>query len=155
MENREATVEIDRLVAWFFRLFNNRGGRPPDLSRIHELFVPEGVIAKCVDSAPEISTLDNFIAPRRELLSGGSLTEFEEVELSATTQVFGHIAHRLSTYQKSGVLQGTRFVTRGVKSFQFLETPPGWRILSVTWDDERDIPDEHATVDHPHRTRRW
>ena len=134
----EAGAEIDQLIASFFGLFNNREGHRPDLAGVRELFVPEGLIAKCVNSTPEISTLENFIAPRQKLLSGGTLTDFEEVETAETTQVLGHIAHRLSTYRKSGVLQGTPFVTRGVKSFQLLETPAGWRILSVTWDDERE-----------------
>ena len=139
MEGRaKANAEIDQLIASFFGLFNNRGGSRPDLARARELFVREGLIAKCVASPPEISTLEDFIAPRQELLSSGTLTDFEEVETSQTTQVFGHIAHRLSTYQKSGVLQGTPFVTRGIKSFQLLETPAGWRILSMTWDDERE-----------------
>ena len=137
MEGRaEAGAEIDQLIASFFGLFNNRGGSRPDLAGARKLFVPESVIAKCVASNPEISTLEEFIAPRQELLSSGTLTDFEEVEISATTQMFGHIAHRLSTYEKRGVLEGTPFVTRGVKSFQLVETPAGWRILSVTWDDE-------------------
>ena len=134
----EAKEQIDQLIASFFDLFNNRGGRRPDLAGVRELFVREGLIAKCVASTPEVTTLEDFIAPRRELLSSGTLTEFEEVETSETTQVFGHIAHRLSHYRKSGVHQGTPFVTKGVKSFQLLETPEGWRILSMTWDDERE-----------------
>ena len=133
-----ARAEIDQLIASFFELFGNRGGRRPDLGRIRELFVPEGVLARCVGSIPEVSGLEDFIAPREELLSSGTLTEFEEVEISETTQVLGHLAHRLSRYRKRGILRGTAFVTRGVKSFQLLETPGGWRILSVTWDDERE-----------------
>lgn len=137
-DHREALAEIDRLIEKFFSAFNNRGGRRPDLARVQELFVPEGLVAKCVAATPEISTLPAFIAPRQELLSGGTLTEFEEVETSQTTEVLGHIAHRLSTYRKSGVMEGAPFVTRGAKSFQLLETPAGWRILSVMWDDERE-----------------
>jgi ribosomal-protein-serine acetyltransferase len=139
MEGRaEARAEIDQLIASFFGLFNNRGGQGPDVGRVRDLFVTEGLIARCVDSTPEIFSLETFIAPRQEMLSNGTLTEFEEVETSGTTHVLGHIAHRLSTYRKSGVLQGTPFATRGVKSFQLLETPSGWRILSMAWDDERE-----------------
>ncbi len=134
----ETVVAIDQLIAAFFAVFDNHGGRQPDVGRMRELFAERGVLAKCVASAPEISTVEEFIAPRQELLTSGALTDFEEVETSATTQVFGHIAHRQSTYRKSGLLHGAPFVTRGVKSFQFLETPAGWRILSVTWDDERE-----------------
>lgn len=131
-----AKAEIDRLIANFFSLFSNRGGSRADVAGVRNLFVTQGLIAKCVASAPEILTLEEFITPREELLSDGTLTDFAEVETSETTQVFGHIAQRVSTYEKSGVLHGEPFVTRGVKTFQLIETPAGWRILSMTWDDE-------------------
>jgi len=131
-------AEIDRLISAFFGLFCNQNGMRPDLSRVHDLFVKEGVIARCVAASAEIMTLDQFIGPRVELLSSGTLTDFAERETSETTEVLGHIARRLCTYEKRGVLRGEAFVTRGVKSFQLLETPVGWRILSMAWDDERD-----------------
>ena len=129
--------EIDQLTAAFFGLFSNLDGARPELERIFDLFVPQGLIAKCGERDPEISTLRDFIAPRQELLSNGSLTEFSEVETSESTQIFGSIATRWSVYRKSGRRDGTWFSSRGVKSFQFVETPRGWRILSMSWDDER------------------
>ncbi|HEX3068298.1 MAG TPA: GNAT family N-acetyltransferase [Thermoanaerobaculia bacterium] len=128
---------IDRLTDSFFALFCNRDGAP-ELERIFDLFVPNGLIAKCTGPDPEISTLHEFIAPRQELLTSGTLTEFSESETSERTQIFGNIAQRISTYQKSGCLDGVPFTTRGVKTFQFVKTRLGWRIFSVTWDDERD-----------------
>jgi hypothetical protein len=125
MPPEHAKREIDHLTESFFALFSNRNGAEPDLRRIHDLVVPEGVIAKCVDPTPEISNLEEFIAPRQELLTRGPLLEFAETEISEETQIFGHIAHRLSTYEKSGVLDGVSFTTRGVKSFQFIETAAG------------------------------
>jgi hypothetical protein len=131
-------ADIDRLVQSFFALFSNRGGVLPDLSRVRDLFLAQGVIAKWHEGTLEVMTLDEFIAPRQELLTSGRLTEFFEVELSATTRVVGQIAQRLSVYEKSGVLEGAPFVTRGAKSFQFIDTKDGWRILSLSWDDERE-----------------
>jgi hypothetical protein len=133
----DAKAEIDRLADSFFALFSNRDGAPV-LDRIFDLFVPNGLIAKCTDPDPEISTLQEFIAPRQELLTNGTLTDFSESETFERTQIFGNIAQRLSTYQKSGRLDGVPFSARGVKTFQFVRTRTGWRILSVTWDDERD-----------------
>jgi hypothetical protein len=133
----DAKAEIDRLTDSFFALFCNRNG-PPDLERIFDLFVPNGVIAKCTGTEPEISTLQEFIAPRQELLTNGGLTDFSESETSERTEIFGNIAQRISTYQKSGDLDRVPFSTRGVKTFQFVRTRAGWRILSVTWDDERE-----------------
>ncbi|HXH94281.1 MAG TPA: DUF4440 domain-containing protein [Thermoanaerobaculia bacterium] len=134
----DAQVEIDRLTDSFFALYSNRDGVRPDLGRIFDLFVPNGLIAKCTGPDPEISTLHEFIAPRQELLTNGSLTDFSESETSKHTQIFGNIAQRISTYQKSGCLDGVAFTARGVKTFQFLWTRTGWRILSVSWDDERE-----------------
>jgi hypothetical protein len=134
----DAKAEIDRLTLSFFGLFSNRGGIQPELEKIFDLFVPQGVIAKCSSDEPEISSLQEFITPRQELLTNGTLTEFSEAETSGRTEIFGNIATRVSTYQKSGVLDGKPFTTRGMKSFQFTKTTSGWRILSVSWDDERD-----------------
>ncbi|MEA2236178.1 MAG: hypothetical protein QOC81_902 [Thermoanaerobaculia bacterium] len=133
-----AKTEIDRLTASFFLLFSNRGGVRPELGRIFDLFVPQGIIARCAGNAPEISTLEAFIEPRQELLSNGTLTDFAELETSERTHIFGNMAQRLSTYQKSGSRDGVPFFSRGVKSFQYVRTTDGWRILSMVWDDERE-----------------
>jgi ribosomal-protein-serine acetyltransferase len=133
-----AKADIDRLTESFFALFSNRGGVRPELGRIFDLFVPQGIIARCAGSAPEISSLEAFIEPRQELLSSGGLTDFAEVETSESTHIFGNMAQRLSTYQKSGSRDGVPFLSRGVKSFQYVQTADGWRILSMVWDNEED-----------------
>lgn len=135
-ESATAKNEIDQLIATFFALFTNEDGRRPDVGRARELFVREGRIAKCLGSAPEIMTLDELIEPRQQLLTDGTLIEFAEVEISENTRVWGHIAQRFSFYEKRGVLHGAAFHTRGVKTFQLVDTPAGWRILSMAWDDE-------------------
>jgi GNAT superfamily N-acetyltransferase len=126
---------IDQLVAEFFQLFDNRNGLTPNLEQIYRLFIAQGMIAKCVGNAPEITSLADFIAPRKILLSNGVLTEFSEQEISEDTQIFGNIAQRISHYRKSGLLNGTPFTATGTKSIQFIRMPEGWRMSSVSWDD--------------------
>ncbi|MFJ6438403.1 DUF4440 domain-containing protein [Streptomyces sp. NPDC091416] len=135
-------TELDHLVAAFMASFTNTGGLTPDLEGIRRLFIPEGRIISSVGPTPVIMDLDGFIEPRRRILTDGTLTEFSEWELSERTEVFGSVAHRFSAYAKSGVLNGHRFEARGHKSSQFLRTPAGWRICSMTWDDE---PNPEAT----------
>lgn len=127
--------DIDTLVDEFFQLFDNRNGRIPELDQIYRLFIAQGMIAKCVGSLPEIYTLADFIAPRKILLSNGTLTEFCEQEISEDTQIFGHIAQRICHYRKSGQLNGAPFTATGTKSIQFIKMPNGWRMSSVIWDD--------------------
>lgn len=86
---------------------------------------------------PEISTVPQFIQSRHATVLSGELTRFQEMELSATTEVFGNIAHRFSAYAKSGTLRGVTFHTRGAISTQFIRTPAGRKISAMAWDDER------------------
>ena len=87
---------------------------------------------------PAVYAVDTFIAPRRELLSDGTLTDFREWELSGHTEIFGDIAQHFCSYAKAGEQRGVPFTGRGMKTMQFVRTPAGWRISAVAWDDERD-----------------
>ncbi|WP_405652841.1 hypothetical protein OG581_22705 [Streptomyces sp. NBC_01386] len=80
--------------------------------------------------------MDEFIEPRRKLLSDGRLVEFSEWETSEHTQIAGDIAARFGEYRKSGVMNGEPFEGGGTKSIQFVRTPEGWRIASFTWYDQ-------------------
>ena len=134
MNDREA---IDQLIATFMGVFCNKGGARPRLALIHDLFIREGLIIKNSGPVPEVYTLAQFISPRERILSDGTLTEFEETEVCAQTRIFGNIAQRLAIYRKSGVLSGTPFQSRGVKTTQLVRTADGWRISALAWDDER------------------
>ncbi|HEX6851137.1 MAG TPA: hypothetical protein VF139_06985 [Candidatus Polarisedimenticolaceae bacterium] len=133
----EARASIDAIAESFFDLFDNRGGRPPRLDMLHELVVPGATIVRATEPEPELTNVADFLAPRQKMLSDGTLAEFAERELAATTEVFGNVAQRFSLYEKSGIRDGRQFTTRGMKAFQFVRTPDGWRISAVAWDDER------------------
>ncbi len=128
---------INQLVKVFFASFDNRDA-PPDLSGVRQLFIDTGVVIKNSGPHPEIYSLDDFIAPRQQVLSDGSLTHFHEYEIGEHTDIFGNIAQRVSLYKKTGNASGQPFQSRGIKVFQFIRTPQGWRISSVAWDDERE-----------------
>lgn len=131
------SAELDHLAKSFFEAVSFEPGGQPRYQQIHELFVEQGLLIKNSGQAPEISSLTAFIAPRQASVSAGDLTRFHEAELSETTQVFGNVAQRFSTYEKSGTLKGVAFEAKGMISTQFIRTPDGWRISSMAWDDER------------------
>ncbi|MFB9393311.1 DUF4440 domain-containing protein [Streptomyces coeruleoprunus] len=127
-------IEIDAVVADFFGAFDNRGGEGADLARLRRLFVPGGVIAV---TGPKFAvyTVDEFIEPREQLLSGGRLVGFSEWETSERTEIAGDIASRFGEYRKSGVMDGEPFEGGGTKTFQLVRTPEGWRITAFAWYD--------------------
>ncbi|MBO1753939.1 DUF4440 domain-containing protein [Allobranchiibius sp. CTAmp26] len=131
-------TEIDGLAGAFFEAFTSGPDVAERLDRMRASFLSGAVIVRTCGGSPTVYDVDGFIAPRQELLTGGSLVDFREWELSARTEIFGDVAQRWSTYAKSGVQDGKPFAGRGAKTTQYVRTPQGWRISALAWDDERD-----------------
>ena len=128
---------IAELVRTFFAAFTSGPDSGARLDALREILLPEAVIVRtCGDPVPY--DVAGFIAPRRQLLSGGALVDFREWELSGSTLLFGDVAAHFCSYAKSGTLDGAPFTGRGMKALQFVRTRDGWRISAVAWDDERD-----------------
>jgi hypothetical protein len=129
--------EIAALTGAFLSAVSFEAGERPAYERIRELFIPEGLLIRNSGDAPEVTSVDEFIAPRLRSVESGELTEFSEGELDHVTERFGNVAHRRSAYEKRGVLNGEAFAARGVIFTQFVRTPAGWRMSAMAWDDER------------------
>jgi len=130
-------ASLEMLIDEFFRSVSFQTGEAPAYRRIHELFVEEGKLIKNNSDAPEMSTIDGFIASRQSMVDSGVLTSFQEIETAEITEVFGNVAHRFSTYVKRSTVNGAEIEGRGLISTQFIRTPAGWRMTSMAWDDER------------------
>ncbi len=127
---------IDQLTRRFFSIFSNTNGQTPPLDRVSELCLPQALIIRKAGLTEEIYNLETFIAPRKKILSDGTLTEFEEQETEEHTTLSGTIAQRSSVYKKQGVLNHRSFEQTGHKFFQFIKTLQGWKISSVIWQDD-------------------
>ncbi|MCW3841076.1 nuclear transport factor 2 family protein [Micromonospora yasonensis] len=146
MINNEASgdaVATDRaaiadIVRTFFAAFTSGADSSARLDALRQVFLPEAVIIATCGREPAVYGVESFIVPRQALLSGGTLVDFREWELSGRTEVFGDIAHHFCSYAKTGVQDGAPFTARGMKTLQFVRTSAGWRISAVAWDDERD-----------------
>jgi hypothetical protein len=144
-EPPHSTVDADRaeiagIVRTFFAAFTSGADCADRLDALRQVFLPEAVIVRTGGGEPAVYDVDSFIAPRQELLSNGSLTDFREWELSGRTDLFGDIAQHFCGYAKAGVQDGTPFTARGMKTLQFVRTAAGWRISAVAWADEPDTP---------------
>lgn len=126
---------IDQLTKAFFGVFTNAPPRQPDWTLLQRLCLPQSIVVKKTNEVEEVYDLQAFIAPRRRMLTDGTLTDFEEKETAETTKIVGNIAQRFSKYQKRGFLNGNRFEGAGHKFFQFVKTGMGWKICAVIWED--------------------
>ncbi|MDW3209591.1 MAG: hypothetical protein R8N23_06985 [Reichenbachiella sp.] len=134
----DSKIEIDRIIKEFFDLFTTKDDCKPKLDHIYELCIPQTTIIKNVDGLTEIYDLKTFIAPRKKLLSDGSLIDFSEYEIQERTDIFGNIAQRFCIYEKTGTLNDKTFIIQGLKTFQFIKMKGEWKISSMAWDDEND-----------------
>jgi hypothetical protein len=128
-------VEIEDMVQAFFAAFNSGPDSAARLDKLRSMFLPGAVIIRTCGLEPMVHGLEEFIAPRDALLSGGTLVGFSEWPLAGRIDLFGDIAHWFGTCAKEGVREGAPFTGRGT---QFVRTSKGWRISAMAWDDERD-----------------
>jgi hypothetical protein len=131
-------VEIEGIVRAFFAAFISGPDSSTRLDELRSLFLPGAVIVRTCGTEPVLYGVEEFIAPREALLSGGTLVDFREWHVSGRTDLFGDLAHWFGTYAKSWEQDGTPFSGRGMKSLQFVRTGEGWRISAAAWDDERE-----------------
>jgi hypothetical protein len=145
-KTRDTVAVLEMLTDEFFRAVSFAEGERPDYNRLHALFIVDGKLIKNSSESPEITTVDQFVAPRQRMVESGELTSFREWETANITEVFGNVAHRFSTYGKRGVINGLPFQGKGIISTQFIRTHGGWKMSSMAWDDERpglSIPDRY------------
>lgn len=133
----EDKLGINSLTKTFFDIFNNIGQKKPDWSSINIICIPETIIIKKTGLTEVIYNLHQFIEPRRQILTDGTLIDFQENEIEEETRIIGNIAQRFSKYQKSGYLNGAYFKEYGNKFFQFIKTDNGWKINSLIWEDDK------------------
>lgn len=131
-------LQINEITHKFFNLFNNIKQHKTNWKEIYSLCFSETIIIKKNKDNEEVYDLNSFLEPRKNILSDGTLTEFEEFEVLEETTIVGNIAQRFSKYQKRGRLHGNHFEGSGNKFFQFVKTGEGWKINSIIWEDVSD-----------------
>jgi hypothetical protein len=129
-------AKINTITKQFFDVFNNTNQRQPDWTTLDKICIDKIIIIKKTGLTETISDLAGFIEPRRGILTNGTITNFEEIELNEETKICGHIAQRHSRYKKTGNLNGAPFAENGTKLFQFIKTITGWKIAALVWEDD-------------------
>jgi ribosomal protein S18 acetylase RimI-like enzyme len=121
----------------FLRAVSFENGERPSYDDLPDLFLPGARLIRNSGTAPEISTVEEFVRSRRAAFERGELRSFEETELGERTELFGNVTHRFSPYRKRALSDRGAIDVRGAISTQFVRTADGWRISSMAWDDER------------------
>ncbi len=128
--------KLDKLCFDFYSLFTYSATVQHRVSELFQLCLLHASFENNTLNRNEMFSLTEFINSRDAILSNGSFTSFEEFEVSRTLSIDTSTAIRFSTYQKQGIRNGSTFLEKGVKQFQFKKTSYGWKIEKVSWYDE-------------------
>lgn len=140
--DREAIAEVVRDL--YAAVSFERGGSI-DFDRLELLFIPGARLAHVKREGTELMDNVEFSARAMRLIERGELHSFYERELAHRIDVFGHMAHVLSTYEAFRAPDDETLLARGVNSIQLLKDVAGWRVISIVWQDEdagERIPDD-------------
>lgn len=140
----EAEMMIDEVARTLYAVFDTREGRRFEADPIRAMFVQGASIIKADCGEAVVMDVESFIAPRLALLNGGPVSEFEEHEEAARTEIFGGMARRISRYRKSWREDGQVRSGAGVKYLSLVLAGGDWKIGSLVWQDEC----EGLSVDH-------
>ena len=128
--------EINKVVELAYSSLSFQKGEEPDLVLMKSAFLDGANIRSYRSNPPTVLTIEGYIKIYGDAVAKGSYKAVVEKEIWGKTEVFGKIAHRISTYV-TYVDDMNKIYERGVNSFQLVKTPDGWKINSLVYDTER------------------
>jgi hypothetical protein len=138
--NDEAKIRV--IVSEMFSAISWAKDQAPDFDTFSAAVHSDAVVLPATRPASPTS-IGAFVERMKSLHSSGSLVSFDEAATGMIVHVYGNIAVAIGGYVT--VADGTH--SKGVNGFLFARDEGEWRIIGMTWDNEKadwPIPDELA-----------
>lgn len=135
LSNAPEDEAIQKAVNDAYKVISFKKGEKVNYDSVKSCFVPGAMLRNFRNDSLETLTIDQFTELYKSMIASGSVTSFYEEEITGTTEQFGRIAQRISSY-KTYINTMDSVSERGVNSFQLIKTPQGWKVSSIIWDVE-------------------
>jgi hypothetical protein len=142
-------ASADAIISALYAVISGPAGEKRDWDRFRSLFVPDArlIVARTrPDSAgrilPRVMSVDGYVAGAGGLEKNG----FFEREIAQTSETFGSVTHRFSTYESRHTAADPAPFARGINSIQLFNNGQRWYVVTIYWDSERpglQIPDKY------------
>ncbi|KUG07366.1 nuclear transport factor 2 family protein [Solirubrum puertoriconensis] len=139
-------TELNAVVHDLYDCISFGPGKRPNFRLMRRIFLPQAHLINANGTQPQLLTLDAFINSIEANLNAGKFTAFEETEVKHTTEVFGKVAHRFSTYEARFTPGSVEPDIVGINSIQFVHADGRWQVSSIAWNDqtpERTLPEQY------------
>jgi hypothetical protein len=143
---------IKKAVDDAYNAISFKKGVKVDYDGIRKYFMPQAQFFEFRNDSLEILTINQFVDGYKNFIESNSISSFYEEEIKGSTDQFGRIAQRISTY-RTYINTLDSVSERGVNSFQLIRTPAGWKVSSIIWDVESpklNIPEYYLKTDSIH-----
>jgi hypothetical protein len=140
--------EIQKVVNKLYENLTFKKNQAPTLAKLTDIFYDRGMLINNTTGEPKKYTLQEFSSVITKQVNTGKVLAFREKELSSEIELFGNMAHCLSTYESGYILAGRdEYINkRGINSIQLIKVAGKWKIVSIIWNEESDeqkIPEKY------------
>ncbi len=126
----------ESLVKALYQSISFEKGKSPNLHRLRNLFIDEGMLLHCEPHKYTAMTPDQFINSYQKKIDDKLFHKFIEFEIKKQTEAFGGILHVLSTYESEYETENGLHGRRGINSIQIININKEWKVVSIIWFDE-------------------
>ena len=137
---------LNKLTTNLYQTISFNRDTQPDFEKLKCHFIEGGRLINNNEDQPQEFTISQFIDVFQQQIENGKLDEFEEKEISSTTEVFGNIAHRFSVYEVRLDVESEKPAFVGINSIQFIKVKGKWLVTSMVWNDQKEgrkIPEKY------------
>ena len=130
--------EVERTIDRFLKYISFADTSSMKIDTLADVLTDNARFTANFGDKPMILTARQFVDNIRKNAASGKVSSTLEKELVSEVDVFGKIAHVLSTYELTIAGKNEKIVRRGLNSIQLIKQNGKWLICSVVWDRESD-----------------
>ncbi len=133
--------KIDQAILALYDVISGPAGQERDWDRFRTMFTPTAHMGACFTRA-DGSVSSITMTPEEYIERSGEMLVqigFTERETHRVLEVYGSIAHAMSTYEGTGNEDDeSPLRVSGVNSIQLVRTDEGWKVFSIIWNQASD-----------------
>jgi hypothetical protein len=124
-------LAMDRL----YRVISFDEASAPDWAGMADLFAPGARLTRVTPDGVDALDLPGFEAMLAQMIDSGAVRSFFEHETCRRVEMFGAVAHVLSSYETKRSAKARVPFGRGINSIQLRWDSDRWLIVSLLWDE--------------------
>lgn len=132
---KQEMESINQTTQALFEAISFPTGSQPNIAKIKDLFIEDGLMINSNGEEPEVFRVDQFVDHFHGLFEQEVITSLHEAEVHHKTKVYDRVAHRFSFYKASVSPEAEPFAV-GVNTIQFVRIGGKWKISSMAWNDD-------------------